>query len=423
MGGFGVGVRLPLKAASHTNQAWPLIDDHSADSVYREAVFFLLTNTLIVFGLVAFDNALAILQLFPVLFPALPQLPSPALLVRALLAPTSSYDHTRIIGLQQALVRLRRKSRSFYLASSAFQGRLRIDLVLLYSFCRVADDLIDNAKDKTEAWHWIAQLKRYLDLSYATPTEKPVDRRAFIEKTFPADSQSTLLLLPTAYLPSSPLYDLLRGFETDTHFPDTLPIVTEADLKTYGERVAGTVAELCLHLVYHHASTPEAIPNDGSIEAERLTKSTKVACIVAGFRMGIALQYVNIARDIAVDANIGRVYLPKDWLQEESLPSTDIVPFIQSAPAVPDLDAKINRLRARLLDRAFEIYGEARGAIEELPNDVRAAMRVAVESYMEIGRVIKEEGEVGNGPKDKKGRATVPKGRRLRVAYKALSRG
>ena len=97
----------------------------------REAVFFLVTNILIVFGLIAFDNALAILQTFPSLFPTLPTLPSPVLLVKALLTPTSSYDDERLEGLSQALTRLKKKSRSFYLASGVFHGRLRIDLVLL----------------------------------------------------------------------------------------------------------------------------------------------------------------------------------------------------------------------------------------------------------------------------------------------------
>ena len=79
----------------------------------------------------AFDNALAILQLFPTLFPLPPNLPSPMTLVRALLVPTSQYDEVRVDGLQDALARLRKKSRSFYLASGVFEGRLRIDLVLL----------------------------------------------------------------------------------------------------------------------------------------------------------------------------------------------------------------------------------------------------------------------------------------------------
>ena len=97
----------------------------------EEAVFFLLTNVLIVFGLVAFDNALAILEAFPFLFANVPSLPSPLLLVKALLVPSSEYDKDRIEGFRHALDRLRLKSRSFYLASGVFRGRLRADLILL----------------------------------------------------------------------------------------------------------------------------------------------------------------------------------------------------------------------------------------------------------------------------------------------------
>lgn len=97
----------------------------------EEAIFFLATNTLIVFGLVAFDHALAILLTFPKLFPRVPELPSPVMLVQALLTDVSRYDEGRVIGIQQAVQRLKNKSRSFYLASSTFSGRLRIDLILL----------------------------------------------------------------------------------------------------------------------------------------------------------------------------------------------------------------------------------------------------------------------------------------------------
>jgi 15-cis-phytoene synthase/lycopene beta-cyclase len=97
----------------------------------EEAIFFLVTNTLIVFGLVAFDHAMAILLTFPRLFPKVPELPSPVMLVQALLTNPLKYDTGRVIGIQQAVQRLQKKSRSFYLASSTFSGRLRIDLVLL----------------------------------------------------------------------------------------------------------------------------------------------------------------------------------------------------------------------------------------------------------------------------------------------------
>lgn len=97
----------------------------------EEAVFFLATNLLIVFGLASFDHALAILFSFPELFPEVSPTPSPKLLMTALLTSPSKYDWDRLEGLRQGVERLQKKSRSFYLASSTFSGRLKIDLILL----------------------------------------------------------------------------------------------------------------------------------------------------------------------------------------------------------------------------------------------------------------------------------------------------
>ncbi|KAL9117769.1 MAG: hypothetical protein Q9187_005691 [Circinaria calcarea] len=367
---------------------------------YREAVFFLVTNVLIVFGLVAFDNALAILQTFPSIFPEVQTLPSPLQLVKALLVPVGTYEEYRIEGMREGLARLRKKSRSFYLASGVFQGRLRIDLILLYSFCRVADDLVDDAKSISEAKHWITQMRHYLNIAYGSGHLKgQATTVEFVNDTFPPSARAALILLPTSYLSPKPLYDLLKGFETDLDFSsggDTFPIEDEVALKTYASRVAGTVAEACIELVYHHTTSPTP---------EHLRQQI----IRAGGLMGIALQYVNIARDIAVDARIGRVYLPTLWLQEEGLKPSDVI-------GDPD-HCKIEGLRQRLLDNAMKIYFDAREAIEQLPLEARGPMRVAVESYMEIGRVLRK-----SGYKVKAGRATVPKLRRLRVAWSALDK-
>ncbi|RAL68306.1 hypothetical protein DID88_007036 [Monilinia fructigena] len=126
--------------------------------------------------------------------------------------------------------------------------------------------------------------------------------------------------------------------------------------------------------------------------------------------MGIALQYINICRDVTVDAAIGRVYIPSSWLEEENLKPQQIV----ENPTGPTID----KLRGRLLEKAFGIYREARPAIEQIPEDARVSMRVVVESYMEIGRVMKERVY-----KVTQGKATVPKLRRIAVAWKALSQG
>ncbi|KAI9700898.1 MAG: hypothetical protein M1820_006659 [Bogoriella megaspora] len=372
----------------------------------EEAAFFFLTNTLIVWGLIAFDNALAILNTFFDLFRHVPTCPSPILLVRALLLPAAAYDDEQILGLTQAALRLQNKSRSFFLASAAFQGRLRIDLTILYSFCRVADDLIDAAANHNEAKETIRKLTDFVDVSYQRMTRpaKIAALQEFIEASFPFNAQLALLQLPTHYLPKQPLVDLIKGFEMDLQFLENtqsetrkFPIATESDLETYGYRVAGTVAELCIALVFHYY--PNAV-----------SKEAKTRLLKAGRQMGMALQCVNIARDMSVDAGLKRVYIPSTWLDEEELTPEAVI----KNPS----GTRVEKLRQRMLDKAFAAYEEARGAIEDLPSEVRAPMRVAVESYMEIGRVLRKPGY-----KVKAGRATVPKFRRFRVAWFALNRG
>ncbi|KAH9866429.1 hypothetical protein IAQ61_008434 [Plenodomus lingam] len=360
----------------------------------EEALFFLLTNVLIVFGQLAFDNALAVLYAFPHLFPDPSLLPSPATLIRSLLTSCAQYDEARLTGFREAVSRLKRKSRSFYLASSTFQGPLRMDLLLLYSFCRVADDLVDNAATTEEARQWIAKLHKFLDNVYRKDVvcSSVTDQ---VRKEFPLDTHSALLQLPCCKLSAEPLRDLLRGFEMDLEFNSTSPIQSTEDLVLYSERVAGTVAQMCIQLIFH-------------LYPSSLTAEKRHKVVAAGNSMGVALQYVNIARDIGVDAKIGRVYLPTDWLSEVGLNCDTVLKDPK--------DPRIEALRGRLLDDAFSFYEEAKLAIAQLPIEAQGPIRVAVESYMEIGRTLKQDGFIV-----KAGRATVPKWRRVLVAWRTLN--
>lgn len=314
---------------------------------------------------------------------------------------------------------------------------------------------MDNASSDAEAADWINKLQKYLDTAY-TPVHKPSSNDSINTKTppnqlkfgnpstvdpektqqqtevqqhitanFPPKAQSALQLLPTSLLSPQPLYDLLKGFETDLLFPkepfsptSKFPIQTERDLELYAERVAGTVAELCLEFVFHHS------PQRGLI-----TEEEKKSLVAAGGRMGVALQYVNIARDIRVDAKIGRVYIPEIWLKEEGMTSELLLALMRQRMdsgvegALGQVVGKnmevVERLMSKLLDKAFEIYEEARPALDRLPKEAGKPMTVAVESYMEIGRVLRVQGT--KGFQTGKGRATVPKMRRLGVAWKVLN--
>ncbi|KAH6888398.1 Squalene/phytoene synthase-domain-containing protein [Thelonectria olida] len=367
----------------------------------EEAIFFFVTNILIVWGQVAFDTALAVLHTFPELFPKSNGLPGFGLLLQAILLPKARYDKEKISGLVNAASILRRKSRSFYLASGTLEGRIRIDFIQLYAFCRASDDLVDEATSASEADAWIGKLREYLRLSYEgfeDESQRATRSRLceYVTSQFPKKYHSALLQLPTSELPREPLDDLLNGFATDVLFdqPAEFPMATTEDLDLYGRQVAGTVAELCIRLVYLRTS------QQGLAEAPRHV-------VNAGAQMGIALQYVNIARDIEVDAKLGRVYIPVAWLKDQDLSAEDVIRHPSGQ--------KVNSLRQRLLDRAFAKYEVARGAIEELPSEARAPMRVAIESYMEIGRILRQL-DYAVRP----GRATVPLTRRLKVAWMAL---
>ena len=372
----------------------------------EEALFFLLTNMLVVFGSCAFDNAIAIIDAFPKQFPHPAGTPSPVLMIKSLMLPTVEYDQQTLQGLQNALTVLAKKSRSFYLASGVFGGRLRLDLVLLYSFCRVADDLIDDAPSATEASRWIQNFTNFLDAIYAKKQDEQRIHNALAN--FPPVAQSILRLLPYEKLPSAPLYSLLDGFRIDLKFSEATceqkpPIQTVADLERYASCVASTIGELCLSLVYHH-----------NPDTKGVGKQTKESCIAAGGKMGRALQYVNIVRDVTTDAQDGRCYIPESWFEK----SGSKWPHSDSTQATLEL-------RCRILDMAFKLYAENRDAIEDLPAYARDGIRVAVESYMEIGRVMRERIEneqplnfAGGG---KKGRASVPRTRRIWVGWKAMS--
>lgn len=254
--------------------------------------------------------------------------------------------------------------------------------------------MIDNAESPKEALDWIAKLKGYLDSVYCAPKGAPkaANTRDFIHANFPPSAWTALEVLPSHIVSQEPLYALLEGFRTDVEFRTNKesPIATESDLELYASRVASTIGELCLDLVFHHTSH----------------KENKALLYTAAREMGVALQYVNIARDVSVDADIGRVYLPTTWLKEEGLTAEAVL----AQPSGP----KVDKLRKRLLGKAFEKYRASRKSMDLIPQQARGPMIVAVESYMEIGRVLAE------GGLRVEGKATVPAWRRVGVVWKTL---
>lgn len=329
------------------------------------------------------------------------------------------------------------------------------------------------------------------DADYLYP-EHNIDTKAQtvegVISDFPLSAQSAFRYLQTHIIPREVLSELLAGFEADLLFGDAndhcdelmedekqlfgpevasntriqigtrWPIATEDDLYAYGAHVAGAPAVMILELAFHHMHYEHLRPG-----SPMLLPSLKQVILDAGKRMGVALQYVNIARDVFGDARLGRVYIPTTWLKDGKLTHEDIL-FVSSAECWSESESKskspqhqsshhdqvnlvgvlkgIRSLRLKLLDRADEIYLSTRDAIDMIPDrGVRKAMKVAVESYMEIGRTLRtklaSEGRCAcerdsqsalglrNGvvSAELMTKASVPKWRRIWVAWWTMLNG
>jgi 15-cis-phytoene synthase/lycopene beta-cyclase len=129
----------------------------------------------------------------------------------------------------------------------------------------------------------------------------------------------------------------------------------------------------------------------------------------AAERMGQALQYINVARDIVLDVAINRVYLPTTWLNEQGLCPTDLLVF--------PTDPRLESVRERLLERADFLSASARSEIAFLPREVQGPLLALVDSYLEIGAALRR----GMRPRKAGEKLKLPIGRRLWVAYRAMA--
>lgn len=273
------------------------------------------------------------------------------------------------------------------------------------------DDLVDEAPDRetaqanikeaSQVLHWRFSAKRPTKPLYDyLEVEKNPDQAGVLSPLL-----SSIALLPASRLTMKPLLELLSGFEMDLQFSaekQEFPIATESDLELYAHRVAGTVAASLLELVFSHYGMGE----------RKYDRAQQETIIQAGQRMGQALQYVNIARDIKRDAAIGRVYIPSSWLAEGKIAPSDVL-------ANPD-DARLAIFEDRMLCKAKNAYELSVDAIYELPHEARGPIKTTVESYMMIGEMVRKRRRAGI---KEDGKLKVPLWRRLRLAWYEMYAG
>jgi len=233
-------------------------------------------------------------------------------------------------------------SKSFDTASRALPARLRPPVAVLYAFCRVSDDAIDESNDPSAA---LASLRERLDGIYrGSPSADPVDR-------------ALAAVVASHALPRAPLDALLEGYAWDAS-ERTYPSLSA--LYGYCARVAASVGVAMTYLM-------------GEREPLILARAID---------LGVAMQLTNITRDVGEDAKRGRIYLPTEWIEARS-------------PRDLRLDRSVRDATRRLVDDAEVLYARALLGIPHLPADCRTAVRTAAYFYRAIGRRVRAAGDDG----------------------------
>lgn len=240
---------------------------------------------------------------------------------------------------------IRTGSHSFHAASRLLPGRVRAPALVLYAFCRLADDAVDETEAKASA---VLRLRDRLDLCYLGRPQNAPEDRAFAAMVEDYE-------LPQA-LPEA----LLEGFAWDAEGRqyDSL-----SGVLAYSARVAAAVGAMMCVLMRVR-------------DSDRLAR----AC-----DLGLAMQLTNIARDVGEDARAGRLYLPRDWLRGAGVVPSAFLEDPRHTPAIAGVTC-------RLLGEAARLYARADAGVAALPLSCRPGIAAARQIYSAIGDCVARSG-------------------------------
>jgi 15-cis-phytoene synthase len=240
-------------------------------------------------------------------------------------------------------------SKSFALASRLLGPRLRDETAILYTWCRRADDAIDNARTPHEGREELLRLHRELDAVYLSTTREPV-LAAFAD------------VVKARKIPRRYPAELLAGMGMDvaaTHY------ATIEDLIGYAYRVAGVVGLMMTHVF--------GVRDDDAL--------------VHAAHLGIAMQLTNVCRDVAEDWERGRLYIPDEVLSRHGAAG---LATMLGAPLPAAARASVAAAVEELLELADRYYASGVRGEHSLPWRAAIAVRSARGVYSAIGARIGE---------------------------------
>jgi phytoene synthase len=206
---------------------------------------------------------------------------------------------------------------SFYRGMRVLPPDRRHAMYAIYAFCRLVDDIADDEAvpladrlPRLAAWR-----TRIADL-YRGATDGPVTRVL-------AEATQRYALRQADFLA------VIDGMQMDAETPMVAPDLDTLDL--YCDRVAAAVGRLSVRAF-----------GDASPAADRVAHA-----------LGRALQLTNILRDVREDADRGRLYLPREYLDAANVPPDPTAAL--NAPQLPEVCSRV----AALAHAQFHTAGQA----------------------------------------------------------------
>jgi presqualene diphosphate synthase len=206
---------------------------------------------------------------------------------------------------------------SFYRGMRILPPDRRQAMFGIYAFCRTVDDIADEAAPLVDKVARLGAWRERISGLYRGSEDGPVTR-VLVAATRRFDLRQEDFLA------------VIDGMQMDAETAIIAPDLATLDL--YCDRVASAVGRLSVRAFGDHSAAADRV----------------------AYALGRALQLTNILRDLAEDAARGRLYLPREWLDEAGIPHDPHV-----ALAAPGLA----RVCERVVALARQYFQDARNAM------------------------------------------------------------
>jgi phytoene synthase len=227
---------------------------------------------------------------------------------------------------------------SFYYSFLFLPPQRRRAITALYAYCREVDDIVDEASDPAVAQAKLAWWAQEVERLFAGTAQHPVTRALAPHLATFAISRSQLL-------------EVLEGMAMDLMQTRYLDYV---NLRRYCHLVAGVVGEM----------------------SAGIFGATSPATFEYARTLGLALQLINIVRDVGEDARRGRIYLPIEDLQRFGVKAADLLAGRYVEGFQPLMAFEAERARTAYRDALAALPAQDRRA--QRPGLIMGAIYVAL---------------------------------------------